>query len=237
MRISIVIPTYNEKENVGILIPKIFKIFEKNHMDADVIIVDDNSPDNTAEEVKKLQKSYELDLIERPKKMGIGSAYIEGFKHAMKKRSEIIFEMDADLSHDPEDIPKFLEKMEDGYDVVVGSRLVEDGGVTGWGIGRKAISFGGNLVGRKIAGIDVSDLTSGYRAYRTEVLEKIKLDELKSKSYDFQLDMLHKTGKNGSNIGVVPITFRDRTTGKSKLSKMDILRFLLTAIKIRINDK
>lgn len=234
MKVSIIIPTYNERENVKELIPNIFDVFKKSNIDGSVIVVDDSSPDGTAEQVKELQKSYPIKLIQREKKMGLGSAYIAGFKEALEQRVDLIFEMDADLSHDPDDIPKFIGKIDNGFDVVIGSRLVDGGGVTGWNWWRKAISFGGNTVGKHIAGIGVSDLTSGYRVYRSRVLESIELSKVNSKSYDFQLEMLARAKRKDFKVDTVPIMFRDRTKGKSKLSKFDMAKFLLTAIKIRL---
>lgn len=234
MKVSIIIPTYNERENVKELIPNIFDVFKKSSIDGSVIVVDDNSPDGTAEEIRELQREYPIKLIQREKKMGLGSAYIAGFKEALKQRADLIFEMDADLSHSPDDIPKFISKIGNGFDVVIGSRLMDGGGVTGWNWWRKTISFGGNTIGKHIAGIDVSDLTSGYRAYKSRVLDSIELSKVDSKSYDFQLEMLARAKRKGFKTDTVPIMFRDRTKGKSKLSKFDMAKFLLTAIKIRL---
>lgn len=234
MRISIVVPTYNERENIIKLVPKIFDVFKKSNIDGNVIIVDDKSPDGTALEVKKMQELYPIKLIERDQKMGLGSAYIAGFKEALKNGADLIFEMDADLSHDPDGIPQFINTIKDGHDVVIGSRLVDGGAVVGWNWHRKMISFGGNFIGRTIAGVDISDLTSGYRVYKSDVLKSIDLDKVKSRSYDFQLEMLARTLNGGFKIGIVPIIFRERTKGKSKLSKRDTLSFLLTAIRIRL---
>lgn len=235
MKISVVIPTYNEKDNLSELLPKIFDVFKRHNLDGDVVVVDDSSPDKTADEVRRLKSLYPIKLIERQKKMGLGSAYIVGFKEALESGSEIIFEMDADLSHDPTKIPTFIEKLNEGCDVVIGSRLVEGGSVVGWGWHRKLVSFGGNLIGRTIAGIDTSDLTSGYRSYRSNVLNSIDFDKVKSKSYDFQIEMLARSIRKGFIVRSIPITFHDRTRGKSKLSKADIIKFLVTAVKIRAN--
>lgn len=234
MKVSVVVPTYNERENIGVLIPRIFDAFKSSKIKGSVIVVDDNSPDGTAAEVRRLMKKYPISLIERDSKMGLGSAYITGFKRALEQKADMVFEMDADLSHDPSAIPAFLEKAASGFDVVVGSRLVDGGRVVGWGFHRKAVSFFGNGIGRFIAGIGVSDLTSGYRVYKKDVLKGIELDNVKSKSYDFQLEMLARSAKGGFNVGTVPIVFHDRVKGKSKLSKFDMMKFLLTAIKIRL---
>jgi len=233
MRITIVIPTYNERENIILLLVEIFKILKQNKLNGHVIIVDDNSPDGTAEQVKRLSKKYETTLIERGKRLGLGSAYKIGFKKALELNSDLIFEMDADLSHDPEYIPKFLKKINEGYDVVIGSRLIKGGGIVGWNLVRRLISWSGNIIGRYVVAIDVSDLTSGYRVYRREVLQSIDLDEIKSRSYDFQLEILSKVLENDFKVGTIPIIFYDRKFGKSKLTKLDQLRFLITALKIR----
>ena len=233
LKVSIILPTYNEKENIKAIIPKIFEVFEKNRIDGDVIVVDDNSPDGTAEEVKKLQTIYSIDLIEREKKMGIGSAYITGFKRAMKNNSDIVFEMDADLSHNPEYIPEFIGQM-DRFDLVIGSRKIEGGKVIGWDFYRKSVSGGGNWIGRWVSGIDVSDLTSGYRAYKRDVIQSIDVDKIQSSGYAFQLEILARCLKKGFKVGATPIVFVDRGAGKSKLSKKELINFFLTATKIRL---
>jgi dolichol-phosphate mannosyltransferase len=234
MKVSVVVPTYNEKENVGVLIPRVFEVFKASKINGSVIVVDDNSPDGTAAEVRRLMKKYPISLIERDRKMGLGSAYIAGFKRALEQKADMVFEMDADLSHDPSAMPAFIAKANSGFDVVVGSRLVAGGRVVGWGMHRKAVSFFGNSIGRLIAGIGVSDLTSGYRVYKKDVLKGIELDKVESKSYDFQLEMLARSAKNDFKVGTVPIVFHDRIRGESKLSKFDMMKFLLTAIKIRL---
>jgi len=234
MKISIVLPTYNERKNVKQLIPQIFQVFKENKVDGNIIVVDDNSPDGTADVVKKLQKRYHIILIERLKKMGLGTAYIAGFKKALENGSDVIFEMDADLSHNPREIPNFIKKINDGFDVVIGSRRIEGGKVIGWGWYRKLISWGGNFIGKHIAGInDVDDITSGYRAYKKDILKRIDLEEIESNGYAFQLEMLGKSFKIGSKINLTPIIFHDRYSGKSKLSKKDVINFFLIALKLR----
>lgn len=234
MKTIIVIPTYNERENVKILIPKISDVFKKNNIDGKIIVVDDNSPDGTAGVIKEFQNKYPVALIERPEKMGLGSAYVCGFRMGLDENTDMIFEMDGDMSHDPEHIPEFIDKINQGFDVVVGSRLVKGGKLIGWNWRRKLISWGGNFLGRRIAGIDVSDLTSGYRVYRAEVIKSIELDKVKSKGYDFQLEMLARVIRKGYRVGVIPIVFHGRSEGKSKLSKTDKINFFLTALKIRL---
>ncbi|MEM4347198.1 MAG: polyprenol monophosphomannose synthase [Candidatus Altiarchaeota archaeon] len=235
MKIAVVVPTYNERENIKLLIQKIFKIFNKEKINGEVIVIDDSSDDGTAKEVKKLQNKFSVILIERKRKLGLGSAYIEGFKNAIKSNADIIFQMDADLSHKPEDIPKFLEKINSGYDMVIGSRRINHGRFATKSKLRKFISITGNFFGRYIAGIDLSDISSGYRAYHRRIFDRIKLEKIESSGYEFQLEILARVKREGFKISEVPIVFRDRYKGKSKLSPLDIMRFILIALKIRFN--
>lgn len=230
--LTIVIPTYNERENIKILIPRIFQVLRKNKINGKVLVVDDNSPDGTTEEVKKLKKKYPVGLIVRKEKLGLGSAYILGFKKVLKS-SDLIMEMDADLSHDPKYIPKFIEAIKNN-DVVIGSRYNGKGRIIGWNWYRKFVSKTGNLIGKYIAGIGISDLTSGYRIFRKVVLKKINLNKIKSQSYDFQLKMLSEVLHKGFRVSTIPITFYERKLGKSKLPKVDALKFSLTALRIRL---
>jgi len=232
MKVAIILPTYNEKDNIDSLVRSIFHICSKSRINAKIIVVDDNSPDGTGKEVINLSKKYPITLISRNSKLGLGSAYVKGFKKALKGNFDYIFEMDADWSHNPKYIPKFIEKMSE-YDVVIGSRYIKGGSVD-LGRLRKFISWSGNLIGRWIAGLKISDVTSGYRCFKRKVLESIDLDKIKSKSYDFQLEVLWEVIKRGYTIGAVPIVFPERRYGKSKLSKTDQLYFLLTALKIRM---
>lgn len=229
MKIRIILPTYNEKENLKILLPKIFEVYKKNELNGDILVIDDNSPDGTADFVEKMGGKYPVKIIKRSGKMGLGSAYIRGFKESLKDRKDIIFEMDADLSHDPKYIPQFVKKI-DNFDVVIGERKE----ITGWNWYRKLVSWGGNLVGRKLAGIKIKDLTTGYRAYKSDVLSSLNLDKIESNGYAFQLETLARSLSNGFKIGSVPIIFHDRRKGKSKLSKKDVIEFFTLALKIRL---
>jgi len=229
-KIRIILPTFNEVDNLKILIPNLFKIFKENNLNADVLIVDDNSPDGTGIFAEKLKEKYHrIEIIHRKSKSGLGSAYIAGFKKSIKDNIDIVFEMDADLSHKPEYIMEFIKKIDEGYDLVIGSRNK----IIGWGSYRKSISKIGNFVGRTIAGIKITDLTTGYRAYKKTVLESINIDKIKSESYDFQLEILYRAIKKDFKIGSIPIIFYDRKKGKSKLSKKDMIKFISLAIKIR----
>ncbi len=229
-KIRIVLPTYNERENVKILIPRIFETLRKNKLDVDILAVDDSSPDGTADALASLGKKYPIRVISRASKMGLGSAYLAGFRESVKDKIDIIFEMDSDLSHDPSYIPGFVEKINEGFDVVIGERKE----YIGWKWNRKLISWMGNSLGKHLAGIKINDLTSGYRAYRMKVINKMDLDDITSNGYAFQLEILAKAKSEGFKIGSIPIVFYDRKRGKSKLAKRDMVEFLTLAVKLRL---
>ncbi len=233
MKVTIILPTYNERENIKELIPRIFEIFKKENINGNLIVVDDNSPDNTAEEVGNLSKQYPITLIERKKKLGIGSAYITGFKKALEGNSDIIFEMDADLSHNPEYIPEFLRNLKEN-DLVIGSRYIPGGGIENWNLYRRSVSKGANILARLLTSLDIRDITSGYRAYKSNVLRKIDLNSIKSNGYAFQLEILFKTKKEGFKIMEIPIIFTERRRGSSKLSKIEIVRFFTLCLKFAL---
>lgn len=228
--ISIVIPTYNEKENIKRLIPKIFEIVK----DAEVIVVDDNSKDGTGDAARSLQKKYKVRLIERPRKMGIGSAYKTGFKAA---KGDVVFEIDADLSHDPRFLPQFLEAIKNGYDIAIGSRYVKGGNIIGWGIYRKSVSKIANMLSRILLRLDVSDVTTGYRAYKKSALNSINIEKIKSDGYSFQLEILYKLFKKGYKIKEIPIIFEDRKVGKSKLARKEMLNYIYTVLRLMFYDE
>lgn len=229
MKTIIVIPTFNEAQNIAKLVTKIFNLIIPK---LEVLIVDDKSPDGTAEIVKRLQKQFPIHLIERPGKLGLGSAYIEGFKKALELGADHILEMDADLSHDPEDIPRILEAIKNS-DLAIGSRKISGGKIIGWGWIRKFMSNGAMWFSRLILGLTVKDVTAGFRCYRRQVLETIELDKIKSNGYAFQEEMLHRTQKAGFKITEIPVIFIDRQEGKSKLSKKDIIEFFITILKLK----
>lgn len=233
MKVSIVIPTYNERKNIERLIAEIFRIFDKGGIDGSVIVVDDNSPDGTADSVEGLRGEFPVTLIRRREKKGIGSAYITGFRKALGQGADIIMEMDADFSHDPEEIPNFVKEIENS-DVVIGSRYIGGGRIENWSFVRRIISKGANLVARILLGLDVEDVTAGYRAYRRETLEGIDLNSIKSNGYAFQAEMLFRAREGGFRIKETPITFRDRAHGKSKLSRTEIIKFIVLCINLRL---
>jgi len=227
--VSVIVPTYNERENLPILIERINKIFVDGGIIGEAVIIDDNSPDGTGQLAEQLRRKYKfLRVIHRPSKLGLGSAYREGFRAAVGK---LLFTMDADLSHDPAHMPQFIERAEHA-DVVVGSRYVKGGGIIGWGLYRKLVSKVANFLAGIVVGADVNDITSGYRAYRKEVLEKVPLEEIRSSGYAFQLEIISEIRKKGFKIDSVPIVFTDRRKGRSKLGMREILSFLMLTIKL-----
>jgi dolichol-phosphate mannosyltransferase len=214
----VIIPTYKERENASNILKAIFDLNQDFH----VLIIDDNSPDGTAEIVKNIQSENadRLFLIERSGKLGLGTAYITGFQWALAHDYDFIFEMDADFSHDPHDLNRlFLACTEGGADMSVGSRYVSGGDLENWPLSRKIISMGGAIYSRLITWIPVQDPTAGFVCYRKKVLETMNLSEIKSVGYAFQIEMKFATWKLGFKIKEVPIVFKDRELGSSKMTK------------------
>jgi dolichol-phosphate mannosyltransferase len=234
VRIAIVIPTYNEKENIVMLIPRIFSVMKKSGINGSVLIIDDNSPDGTYQTAVNLSRKFKgLKVIKRTRKLGLGSAYVHGFSIMMNKEFDAIMEMDADMSHNPEYIPDFVKALRNG-DVIIGSRKITNGDVVGWNFYRKLVSNGGNLLARFFTGIMVKDMTSGYRAYKSSILRSVNMEKIKSNGYAFQIEMVYRCARKGAKVKEIPIVFIDRKFGKSKLSKKDMIEFLKTGIKIRL---
>ncbi len=214
MKSLIIIPTYNEKENIREIIQEIFKL----SLCFEVLVVDDNSPDGTGEIVDRLcADNPKVHVIHRPRKMGLGSAYEDGFRFALEKDYDIVFEMDADFSHDPGYLPIFLEQIKE-CDLVLGSRYIRGIRVTNWPLGRLLLSYFANIYARTVTGLPVKDTTGGFKCFRREVLESIDLDKVSSEGYSFQIEMTFRAWKKGFRICEIPITFRDRQKGKSKMS-------------------
>lgn len=213
----VIIPTYNEKENIEKIIRKVMSLPGAFH----VLIVDDGSPDGTANIIKGLQAEFpeKLHLVERSGKLGLGTAYIFGFKWALSKGYQYIFEMDADFSHNPDDLLRLHEACREGADVAVGSRYVRGGKVVNWPWDRIFISRGGALYTQIITFMPVRDPTAGFVCYRRHVLETIPLDQVRFIGYAFQIEMKYRAWKLGFRISEVPITFVDRTEGQSKMTK------------------
>lgn len=218
MKKLVIIPTYKERENVSNILKAIFDLNQDFH----VLIIDDNSPDGTAEIVKKIQteNADRLFLIERSGKLGLGTAYITGFQWSLVHDYDYIFEMDADFSHDPQDLNRlFLACTEGGADLSIGSRYVSGGELENWPLSRKIISMGGAFYSRLITWIPVQDPTAGFMCYGRKVLETMNLSEIKSVGYAFQIEMKFAAWKLGFKIKEVPIVFKDRELGSSKMTK------------------
>jgi dolichol-phosphate mannosyltransferase len=212
----VIIPTYNEIENIEKMIRKVFSLATEFHL----LIVDDGSPDGTAIKVKELQKEYpgKLFIEERKGKLGLGTAYIHGFKWALQRDYDYIFEMDCDFSHNPDDLERLLAACKNGADVAVGSRYVKGGNVSNWDMKRIALSYMASLYVRMVLWFNVKDTTAGFKCYKRKVLETINLDAIKFMGYAFQIEMKYSAYKKGFKIVEVPITFVDRVEGVSKMS-------------------
>jgi len=211
----VVIPTYNEIDNIEKIILKVLSL----RKGMDILIVDDNSPDGTGDIVDALVSEHkELNVIHRPGKLGMGRAYVDGFNWALGKRYEYVFEMDADFSHNPEDLPRLLDEMGE-YDLCIGSRYVKDAGVINWPIWREILSRSANVYVKLITCMPVNDGTGGFKCYRRSVLESINLDGVRSEGYAFQIEMHYKSWKKGARIKEISILFKDRLQGNSKMSK------------------
>jgi dolichol-phosphate mannosyltransferase len=230
----VIIPTYNEKENIERIILKVLSLAGGFH----ILIVDDGSPDGTAQIVKKLQQSYpeQLHLLERSGKLGLGTAYIAGFKWGLNKGYEYIFEMDADFSHNPDDLIRLYQACVNGADVAVGSRYTRGGKVVNWPWDRIFISKGGALYTRIITWMPVKDPTAGFICYRRKVLSTIPLDKVQFIGYAFQIEMKYRAWKLGFKIEEVPITFIDRKEGQSKMSKGIVQEAMYGVWKMRKGD-
>jgi len=228
----VVIPTYNEKENISAILHAIFDLQQEFH----VIVIDDGSPDGTAQVVKNLQSKFPAHLFidERKGKQGLGTAYIHGFKWAIAKGYQFIFEMDADFSHNPNDLPRLYHACKNGgADVAIGSRYVKTGGVVNWPWDRVVLSKGASLYTRLITWMPVKDPTAGFVCYKKDVLETINLDEIVFVGYAFQIEMKFAAWKLHFKLKEVPIIFRDRTLGVSKMNKGIVKEGILGVLKLR----
>ncbi len=228
----IIIPTFNELENLPRLIPKVLKQDDS----IDILIVDDNSSDGTANYVLEQQKSNSrLNLIQREKKLGLGTAYIAGFRFALANGYDFIFEMDADFSHEPKEIPHFLKAIEKN-DLVLGSRYIDGVRVLNWPMKRLLLSFFASVYTRIITGMPIKDATGGFKCFRRKVLESIDLNNVRSNGYSFQIEMTFKAYKKGFKIKEIPIVFMDRVKGKSKMSKKIVREAVLMVWKLRLRS-
>ena len=230
MKTLIISPTYNERKNIKQLVDMVIGENPELHL----LIVDDDSPDGTGEKVKKLQTEYKnLFLETRPKKSGLGTAYIFGFKWALEKKYDNIIQMDADLSHNPKDLPRMVKNLQK-YDLVIGSRYINGISVVNWPLRRLMLSYGANAYSRVITGMPIMDGTGGFKAWKSSVLSSIDLDSVKSQGYSFQIEMNFRAWVKKFNIKEIPIIFSDRTIGQSKMSKTIVYEAIFMVWRLRI---
>ena len=230
-RVLIVTPTFNERENLARFLEGVFEVLPRAH----VLVVDDASPDGTGDLAEEIAATDErVDVLHRPGKLGLGTAYLDGFRWGLAEGFDVFFEMDTDLSHDPRYLPDFLDALADGADLVIGSRNVAGGGVEGWGVGRHILSKGGSLYSRTWLGLPVRDLTSGYKAFRRRVLTGIELDGVSSNGYSFQIELTYRAVRKGFRVAEVPIIFVDRRAGQSKMSRRIVAEAVLKVPVLRV---
>tara|TARA_Y100000782_G_C10133493_1_gene243942 strand:+ start:102 stop:818 length:717 start_codon:yes stop_codon:yes gene_type:complete len=230
MKTLVISPTYNERKNIKLLVDMVLG----NYPDFDLLIIDDSSPDGTSEKVKDLQSKYENLYLEiRGKKSGLGTAYIYGFKWALDHKYDRIVQMDADLSHNPKDLPMLVKNLNE-YDLVIGSRYIKGISVVNWPLRRLMLSYGANTYSRIITGMPIMDGTGGFKAWKSEVLSDIDLDSVRSQGYSFQIEMNFRAWIKDYKIKEVPIIFSDRTIGQSKMSKKIVYEAIFMVWRLRI---
>lgn len=230
MKAIVIVPTYNERGNVTRLVEGILGL----GLNLGILFVDDNSPDGTGELLDEIaQQSPAVSVVHRSEKLGLGTAYLTGYQAALTRNPDYIFQMDADLSHNPKDIPKLLAAAET-QDLVIGSRYVPEGGIAHWSMGRLLLSYFANLYVRWMTGMKIRDCTSGFRCFKKSVLERVQLDRVVSNGYAFQIEMVYRTLREGFRVGEIPIIFLGRSTGKSKLSGKVIREAFFLPWKIRL---
>lgn len=231
-RVLVVTPTYNERENL----PELVAAVHRAAPEADLLIVDDASPDGTGPLADAIAAADpHVRVLHRAGKLGLGTAYVEGFGYATAHGYDVVFEMDADLSHDPAYIPRFLEAIAGGADVVLGSRNVPGGAVEGWGVGRHVLSKGGSLYARTILGVGVRDLTTGFKAYTRRALERIDPAAVRSNGYSFQIETTYRALRKGLRVVEVPIVFVDRRAGRSKMSRRIFAEAIVEVCRLRVD--
>ena len=231
MSALVIIPTYNERENLPDLVRAILA-----QGDFSVLIVDDNSPDGTGQIADELKSASagRVDVLHRPGKLGLGTAYLAGFKYALAQGYDYIFEMDADFSHNPAVLPRFLAAIEQA-DLVLGSRYVAGGGTVNWSLLRRIISRGGSLYARLILGLPFQDLTGGFKCFRRTVLATLDLDAVRSNGYGFQIELTYRAAQHGFRVREIPITFVDRQVGRSKMSRRIVVEAMLMVWRLRLS--
>jgi len=226
----VIIPTYNERKNIELLIHEILELYPNMN----VLVVDDGSPDGTGKYVAELgERDKRVKLIERKAKMGLGTAYVAGFKYMLDNGYELAFQMDADFSHDPKELGTF-RNLADEYDLIIGSRYVQGVNVINWPMKRLLLSYFANLYTKVITGLPIYDCTGGFKCFRREVLASIDLDSIRSNGYSFQIEMNYHAWKNGFKLKETPIIFTDRVEGTSKMSKQIVYEAVFMVWKLRL---
>jgi dolichol-phosphate mannosyltransferase len=230
LQVAVIVPTYNERENIESLVMQLLAL----PIAVRVIVVDDNSPDGTGEVADRLaaERDGRVGVVHRAGKLGLGTAYIAGFKQALADGADLICTMDADFSHNPRYLPSMVDKIGRGCDLVIGSRYVRGGGVSNCTFDRKFLSWGSNTFTRTVLGLRAHDTTAGFRCYRREVLEGMDLDEIKAGGYSFLVEMLYRVQRQGWRVGEVPIVFENRRLGASKISKSEIAKSIAMVLRL-----
>jgi dolichol-phosphate mannosyltransferase len=234
VRVVVCLPTYNERDNLGPMVRALDDVVRRHELDARVLVIDDSSPDGTGELADRLTGEFRfLSVLHRPKKEGLGPAYLAGFVWALATDADRIVEMDCDFSHDPEDLPRLLAATENA-DLALGSRYVEGGGTRNWSLARRAVSRFGSLYARILLGVGVRDLTGGFKCFRRSVLEAIGLERISTKGYAFQIETTYRALKVGYRVVEVPIVFSEREAGKSKMSRAIVLEAVAKVPALRL---
>jgi dolichol-phosphate mannosyltransferase len=234
VRVVVCLPTYNERDNLGRMVRALDDVVRRHELDARVLVIDDSSPDGTGELADRLTGEFRfLSVLHRPKKEGLGPAYLAGFVWALATDADRIVEMDCDFSHDPEDLPRLLAATENA-DLALGSRYVEGGGTRNWSLARRAVSRFGSLYARILLGVGVRDLTGGFKCFRRSVLEAIGLERISTKGYAFQIETTYRALRVGSRVVEVPIVFSEREAGKSKMSRAIVLEAMAKVPALRL---
>lgn len=230
----VIVPTYNERDNLEPLVSSILHELERVAPEHAVLVVDDSSPDGTGELADRIaERDPRVRVLHQKEKRGLGRAYLAGFRRALEEGAELLIEMDADFSHDPTYLPVLIEAARDA-DLVLGSRYVPGGGVRGWGLTREAISRGGSWYARTVLGVDVNDLTGGFKCFRRKLLEEIDLDSVRSEGYSFQVEVTYRALQRGFRVREVPIVFVERRNGESKMSRQIVLEAVLMVPRLRL---
>jgi dolichol-phosphate mannosyltransferase len=229
--VLIILPTYNERDNLEPLVAAIHESLPE----ARLLVIDDGSPDGTGELADRIASTDDrVEVVHRSGKQGLGTAYRLGFRHAIDRGFDYVFEMDSDFSHDPKDLPRLLAAARGGADLAIGSRWVAGGGTVNWGVKRKLISRGGSFYARTILGVGIRDLTAGFKCFRRQTLERIDLPAVRSNGYSFQVEMNYRVARAGMQVVEVPVTFVDRRVGQSKMSRAIFLEAVVMVWKLRL---